>query len=85
MQIEAMTFTQHEEEGAIPEKITVTMTAREAVWIAKVVGRLTGEQKDQILPGFHEECSEIYSCLTGDVANRYFEEGLAEWARVVRQ
>lgn len=84
MKLEKMTFTQHEEEGAIPETITITLTAREIVWLGALLGRQNHTMIEEVLPGFQEENSEIYHGITGDVANRFFDEGLGDWIRVVR-
>ena len=48
-----------------PAKITVEMDINEALWIARVTGKTRGE-------GPHRE---IYSCLVGDVFNRYWDNG----------
>lgn len=67
MQIDKIIFTQSEE-GAEPENITVTMSLKEAIWIAKVAGQQCGE-------GQHRE---IYGPLIGDLFNRYWDDGVDE-------
>lgn len=71
MEINAIQFEQGEE-GAIPAEITVTMTLEEAVAIAHVFGDFTDKDlEDKGLPQ-----TDIYSALTGDVFNRYWDDGL---------
>ena len=66
MTIDKIEFTQGEE-GAIPAKITATMTLAEAVWIADKAGATTGGY-----PVAHD----IYNAITRDVLNRFWEAGL---------
>lgn len=70
MKLEKLTFVEGEE-GVIPETVTVTMNIREAVNIAKVFGKFSGESR--IKDGLFED--EIYDCLVSDVFNRYWEDG----------
>jgi hypothetical protein len=83
MKLKAITLTEHETEGVIPETITVEMTARELVFLAKTLGKQNGNVAETLLPGGTAESAEIYDCLTGDVANRFFDSGVEDWARVV--
>jgi hypothetical protein len=64
MKVNAMAFKQGDD-GAIPSMITVTMTLAEAVWIGKAAGRTSGEVS-----------SHIYATLTGDVFNRFWDNGI---------
>lgn len=68
MKLEKITF-ETARLDTIPDTITVTMSSREALWIAKVAGKT---------PSPSTECSAIYDCLVGDVFNRYFEDGLKD-------
>ena len=65
MVLEELTFEQRD--GAEPELVTVTMTRAEAIWIASLAGNQRGA-------GVH---NGIYSCLVGDVFNRYYEHGVS--------
>ena len=49
------------------ETITVTMTVKEAAWIAKVAGSCRDIDCD----------NDIYSCLTGAFFNRFYEDGVS--------
>jgi hypothetical protein len=60
------------EEGATPSEITVSMTLLEAATIAKVFGSFSVEELERRgIPDL-----DIYGVLTGDVFNRYWEDGL---------
>jgi hypothetical protein len=67
MKLENIRFSDGEN-GAEPEKITVTMTLPEAIWMAKIAGK----QRDE------SPHSGIYDCLIGDVFNRYWDDGVDE-------
>ncbi len=59
-------------EGAIPSEITVTMSLAEAYAIAKVFGGFSDVEYDKReLP-----VTDIYGPLTGDVFNRYWDDGV---------
>lgn len=83
MKLKAMTLAEHPEEGSIPETITVEMTAREAVYIGKLLDKQNGLDAEEVISGGDAESTEIYNCLTGEVANRFFDNGLDDWAQVV--
>ncbi len=61
-----------EENGATPALITVTMDVREAAAIAYVFGGMNGYALKRLRLGD----SSIYECLTGDVFNRYWGDGI---------
>lgn len=71
MRIDSIQFEQAEI-GAMPSEITVTMTREEAASIAKVFGEFNDlELRKRGLPR-----TEIYSVLTADVFNRYWDNGV---------
>lgn len=82
MKLNAITYTEHPEEGAIPEKIQVTMTARELVYLARLAGAQNDIQAEATLIGGRVESRDVYACLRG-VAVSHFEDGLDDWARVL--
>lgn len=59
-------------EPALPHNITVSMTVTEAAAIARVFGALN----DYGLRRLGLDDSGIYDCLTGDVFNRYWDDGV---------
>lgn len=70
MQLHSTTFEQAGN-WAKPSSITVTMSLKEAIWIAKVAGEQTDEPEAQ-------EGREIYDCLIDNVFNRYWEDGIKD-------
>lgn len=62
MKLNALTFDDTEE----LESVTVTMSLKEAIWIAKVSSKQKGVSPH----------SGIYDCLMGTVFNRLWEIGL---------
>ena len=50
------------------DKITVSMTLKEAAWIARIAGKCNDNTKE----------GDIYHCLVGTVFNRFYEDGVAE-------
>jgi len=72
MKIESIQFEQTEE-GATPSEVTVTMSITEAAQIAT----LFGEMADVSFGKRGWPVTHIYTDLTGNVFNRYWEDGLA--------
>ena len=68
MQLDSIQF-EHGAEGPDPYEISVTLTITEALWIAKLAGQCRS---------CGGESQELYSCLSGDVFNRYFDDGVDE-------
>ncbi len=72
MKLERMKFRDDGKDGAIPDQITVTISLAEAYAIAKVFGGFSDtECEKRGLPP-----TDIYAPLTGDVFNRYWEDGV---------
>jgi len=71
MKLDNITFTPGIN-GAEPETVTVTMTLNEALWVALLAGKQRGSSSTY---------SDIYSCLVGDVFNRYWSGGTGEALR----
>lgn len=65
MELKKITFAPNDEGESTPETVTVKMTAQEALWIATVSGKQKGESPH----------NSIFSCLNGDVFNRYWDDG----------
>ncbi len=71
MKLKAIEFREGED-GSIPAEITVTMTLAEAYAIARVFGGFNQLEYDKReLP-----VTDIYGPLTGDVFNRYWDDGV---------
>lgn len=82
MKLKRIDYSEHEIEGSIPETITVELTAREAVYIARLLGQHSHLMADVVMDGGHVENYAIHSVLSG-VANAHFECGVDDWVRVV--
>jgi hypothetical protein len=74
MKLKEITFTDDQEGDAVPLTITVTMSVEEALWVAIVSGKQKGESPH----------SGIYNCLTSDVFNRYWDDGVSDAAKYMR-
>lgn len=68
MELKNLTFKSIDGRPTVPEKITVELTLQEALWVVKVSGQQRGESPH----------STIFSCLIGDVFNRYWDDGVDE-------
>lgn len=74
MKIRALTFDDDEK----LEDVTATLTAKEAVYIAKLLGRRNGIESEEFMPGGAEVNSSIYDCLSGGVFNLLYDDGVNE-------
>lgn len=81
MKLKRVDYTEHEVEGSVPETVTVELTAREAVYIARLMGEQSHNMADLVLAEGHIENSAVYAVLSG-IANAHFERGVDDWARV---
>lgn len=69
-----------DEEG-LPEFVTVHMSRDEALVITRVLGGMNGIQHAAKGTN-HEAASEVYDCLTGDLFNRFWDDGERDLPRV---
>lgn len=76
LRIESLKFEQREE-GAFPSEVTVTMSITEAAQIAT----LCGEMSDKAMTDRGWPVTHIYTDLTANVFNRYWEDGLVGMMR----
>lgn len=84
MKLKRIDYTEHETEGPVPETITVELTDRELVYIARLAGGQSSMMADLVLDNGHIESSAIYATLSG-VANAHFDAGLDDWAQAVTE
>jgi hypothetical protein len=75
MQLNEITFKPGDE-GAIPDRVTVTLTIREAAYITTIVGKQDGPTAEAFMRGGAEENYSLYDGFTSDVFNRYWDDGL---------
>lgn len=76
MEIKAFTF-----EDRQLDTVTVQMTAEEAAFIAKVVGKMNDPMAHAALGISTQAHSEIYDALSGEVFNRLYDDGVDGWIR----
>lgn len=60
-----------------PATITVTMTAREAALIARMVGETNHAQRNKVQSDGGVVGGEVYDALAGDLFNRFYDSGVA--------
>lgn len=80
MKIKKIKFVENED-GAIPNKITVEMSLADAVVIAEIFGRLS----DDVFTARGLPMTDIYGVLAGDVLNRYFEDGVDDALKFINK
>lgn len=61
-----------------PESILVEMTTAEAVFAAKLIGRMNDFDMDEVMHDGHLLGGEIYGCLTGAFFNKFWHSGVDE-------
>lgn len=64
-----------------PQSVTVTMTTREAAFIAKAFGKYSPKTAGEFLPGFDQVPGAVYACLVGDLFNRFWDNGVDDAIR----
>jgi hypothetical protein len=64
-----------DDEGALTH-VVVRMTAQEAAYLARVIGARNGIVSNETMPGGDSINSEIYLALTGELFNRFYDDGL---------
>ncbi|MDI5965699.1 hypothetical protein [Streptantibioticus silvisoli] len=73
-----------DDEG-MPEAVLVRMTHDEALYLALLTGKQTGATSAQIIPGGAARNSEVYEALTGELFNRYYDDGVNDAVRAQRE
>ena len=77
MKVKQISF---DDEGT-PESLIVSMTAREAAIIARVIGTISHDVANEITKGGGESVSSIYDGLVGEFFNRFWEDGINDAIR----
>jgi hypothetical protein len=72
------------DDDEMPETITAELTHDEAAYLAVLLGKQTGPDAEQIMPGGMALGSSVWHALTGGVFNRFYEDGAAGAARVAK-
>jgi hypothetical protein len=69
----------------IPERVLVELSHDEAVYVALLIGKQTGTDSENIIPGGAEFGSSVYYGLTGGVFNRFYDDGVNDAAEATRR
>jgi hypothetical protein len=69
------------DDDGMPESVTVVMTAREAAVIMTMIGKTSINDRMALFDGADQAAKDIHSALLGDVADRFYEDGICDMAR----
>ncbi|MGK3105335.1 hypothetical protein [Streptomyces sp. WAC05858] len=72
-----------DDEG-MPESIVVHMSHDEAVYLAKLTGEQNWQSSEEIMPGGAPLNSGVFDSLSGEVFNRYYEDGVKDAEQAAR-
>lgn len=67
--------------GGLPSEVTVTMSIQQAAAIATVFGKMNGFAHRRLGLANEDEDFSIYDVLTGDLFNRFWDDGVNEYNR----
>lgn len=81
MKLIGITFTDNEAGDPVPSRITVEMSQDEALLIATMIGKTNHTQRNEMMAGAGVIGSDVYDCLTGNVFNRYWDDGVTDAMR----
>lgn len=79
MNLNSMTFAPNDNGDVYPDTVTVTMTIAEAALITRIVGKLNDLQSEEIVPVRYGVHRGIYSCLSVNVFNPYYDGGISDY------
>ena len=68
------------DQGSV-ESIVVRMSLDEALYLAKLTGGQNGVSAEAVLTGGAGLNAEVYASLTGELFNRFYEDGVADAVR----
>lgn len=76
----------YDKQGLHPKKVTVEMSMEEAAALSRLVGKLSYNKAVELLgegatSRYHKHFSETYGCLTGEVFNRFYFDGLNSYEK----
>jgi hypothetical protein len=67
-----------------PSKVLFEMSIIEAVYLTKLIGDQNGLDAERTLPGHGQAVnSEIYGSLTGELFNRFYDDGVDDAVRLL--
>lgn len=64
-----------------PTKVTAELTVVEAAYLARITGKQNGITAAEFMAGGSDANTEIYSCLTGELFNRFYDDGVDGYLR----
>lgn len=65
-----------DDEDERPAEVTVTMSRKEALFLAALLGPLPTDQPDRVMRDGSEICMEIFTCLSEGVFDPYWPGGV---------
>jgi hypothetical protein len=69
------------DDNELPSRATFDVTADEALYLAVLLGKMSGTQAEELLTGGGELSADLYECLTGSLFNRFYEDGVNDAVR----
>jgi hypothetical protein len=64
-----------------PDLITAKLTRAELLYIGLTIGGHSGEASEKIMQGGSHIATDLYQSITGDLFNRYYDDGIDGAAR----
>ncbi len=61
-----------------PEKVTAELTLDEALFLTTILGKQSGIQAGEVMPGGDAVQSGLYDAFTGELFNRFWSGGAFE-------
>lgn len=68
-------------EDGLPVRVTAEMSADEAALMAQLTGRNSSVTANEIMRSGGDANGEIYGCLTGELFNRFWDDGVGGYLR----
>jgi len=73
------------DDDGVPETVLVQMSHDEALYLALLAGRQTGDSSEGIMPGGNTHNTSAWNTLAGDLFNNYYDDGVDEAASHARK
>lgn len=75
MRVARVDFDENED----PTRVHAILSTAEAALVAKLVGKLSHTEAEELMRGGGEVSSSLYEGMTGAFFNRYYDGGVAEY------
>lgn len=66
----------------LPSGATLRVSADEALYLALLLGKMNGVQAEELMTGGANVSSEMHSCLSNGLFNRFYDDGVSDAARL---